>query len=52
MPQKKRNLWMLEDIDAATRKYIKDYAYDNDIKINEALRQLIVLARQFLELPK
>ena len=43
---------MLEDVDDATRKRIKDYAYDNGIKIHEALRQLVVLAYERLNAPK
>ena len=46
---KKRNFWMLEDVDDATRRQIKQYAFENDIKIAEALRQIVVLALERLE---
>ena len=46
---KKRNLWMLEDVDAATRRQIKQYAFENDIKVAEALRQIVVLALASLQ---
>jgi hypothetical protein len=49
---KKRNLWMLENVDDATRRQIKQYAFENDITIAEALRQIVVLALERVKVPK
>ncbi len=47
--QKKRDLWMLENVDKTTRRLIKQYAFENEVTIAEALRQIVVLARERLE---
>ena len=52
MKPTKRNLWMLENVDAATRRQIKQYAFENEVTMAEALRQIVVLALERVNSPK
>ncbi len=39
--RKKRNLWMLENVDELTKKIIKMHAIEHDTTIATALKQLV-----------
>ncbi len=46
--QKKRNLWMLENVDDATKKIIKMHAIEHDMTIAAALKQLVEAGKSAL----
>ena len=46
--QKKRNLWMLENVDELTKKIIKMHAIEHDMTIAAALKQLVEAGKSAL----
>jgi len=44
----KRNLWMVENVDEATKKTIKLHALEHDTTIAVALKQLVEAGRSVL----
>jgi IS1 family transposase len=46
--RKKRNLWMLENVDELTKKIIKMHAIEHDTTIATALKQLVEAGKSAL----
>ena len=46
--QKKRNLWMVENVDELTKKIIKMHAIEHDMTIAAALKQLVEAGKSVL----
>jgi len=50
--RKKRNLWMLENVDELTKKIIKMHAIEHDTTIATALKQLVEAGKSALNQTK
>ena len=46
--RKKRNLWMIENVDELTKKIIKMHAIEHDTTIATALKQLVEAGKSVL----